>query len=581
MKRPDYRLPTPSENHYRAEAKRLRKRCDELLSDSSGAAVIGKQDKTIADLKEELEQHKALLEQEKLKVVAAKAQVRENKKLMLAYKKMVSSMRFDIQVAHSQWREAERKHKDTERRRYKWAQCARRLGTELTCAKAEIRKLKAHVKRTSDNSSLPPSADITFKKVHNSRKVTGRSPGAQAGHAGHKRRTYAADKTIHIAHQRICPECGGHLVVKPPTSRQLVDVEITVHTTEYVASVCTCQTCKKRIAAPFPKSVPNESNYGNNIRALATYLTNRLNVSKVNVCRFFHAASKGEITLSTGSIHNFQAAFSKKAAPEIKFLFSQINASPLIHSDATFTRSEGKRSYIYVYATDREALFQASDHKGRKPLTTSPVADHKGVLVHDHDSAYYQFGTHHQECNVHILRYLKGVCENEPERQWAPAMTSLLCIANEACKAAREQGREHLGTTFITAIEDRYSAICNLAEKEYEDALSLPAKYQPEGIALYTRLKKFQQAHLAFLHDLSIPFDNNFSERLLRKAKGKLKQSGGFRSTKNGETHYCDFLSIVETASLRGMEPLAVVRAIFDGTTNPLEPDKTCVSDDP
>ena len=30
-----------------------------------------------------------------------------------------------------------------------------------------------------------------------------------------------------------------------------------------------------------------------------------------------------------------------------------------------------------------------------------------GILVHDHETALYHFGTEHGECNVHLIRYLR------------------------------------------------------------------------------------------------------------------------------------------------------------------------------
>ena len=90
-------------------------------------------------------------------------------------------------------------------------------------------------------------------------------------------------------------------------------------------------------------------------------------------------------------------------------------------------------------------------------------------------------------------------------------------------------------------------------------------KYPPEGVKLARRMLKHAKKHLLFLSDLSVPFENNGSERLLRQAKKKVKQSGGFRSTPNGEQPYCDFLTIVETAKMRGIEPYRAVHATFAG----------------
>jgi transposase len=89
-------------------------------------------------------------------------------------------------------------------------------------------------------------------------------------------------------------------------------------------------------------------------------------------------------------------------------------------------------------------------------------------------------------------------------------------------------------------------------------------KLKPEGYTLARRMLKFTDNHLLFMCDLGVPFENNMSERLLRGAKKKIKQSGGFRSTKNGEQPYCDFLTITETAKLRGQSPFAAVKMIFE-----------------
>ena len=43
-------------------------------------------------------------------------------------------------------------------------------------------------------------------------------------------------------------------------------------------------------------------------------------------------------------------------------------------------------------------------------------------------------------------------------------------------------------------------------------------------------MKKYQQNHLLFLHDLRVPATNNEAERLLRKYKRKQAQAVTFRS---------------------------------------------------
>jgi hypothetical protein len=290
-----------------------------------------------------------------------------------------------------------------------------------------------------------------------------------------------------------------------------------------------------------------------------------------NALGFLYEASGHLLKVSKGSAHNFLAAFSTCAKDEIDAIKAHIASAPVVNSDATFTSVCGKRTYAYVFAGTNDVLFQASGAKGLAPLEASPLVGYRGTVIHDHDISYYNFGSRNAECNVHILRYLRGVCENEPKKTWASEMRALLCEANDAAKQARSKQVAALPEDAVADIYKRYDAIIAKGEAQYVEEMSLPPKYRPEGIALLARLKAYRDNHLLFVRDLSVPFDNNFSERLLRGIKKKLKQAGGFRSLEHGQSHYCDFLSVTQTASLRGLEVLGIIRDVFDGKTGILK----------
>jgi hypothetical protein len=408
--------------------------------------------------------------------------------------------------------------------------------------------------------------------VHNSRVSTGRKAGGQPGHIGHARRRLEPDCTITLKTPALCPACGGGVrFVGKAKSRSVTELLITTKTTEYVGQDCACDKCGAHIPATFPQEALNEANYANSVKTVLTYLINSCNMSIDNALTFLYEATGHTLKVSKGTAHNFLAAFSKAAAKDIDALKARVAASPVVNSDATFTSVSGKRTYAYVYTGAGDALFQASSSKGLAPLQSSPLSDYKGTIVHDHDISYYNFGSCNAECNVHILRYLKGVCENEPKRTWASEMTALLCEANDAAKAARTKDAGALAAGVLANIGARYDAIIAKGESEYVEDMQLPTKYRPEGITLLARLKAYRDNHLLFAHNLTVPFDNNLSERLLRGIKKKLKQSGGFRSLEHGQSYYCDFLSITQTASLKGLEVLGVVRGVFDGKTGLLQ----------
>ena len=90
-------------------------------------------------------------------------------------------------------------------------------------------------------------------------------------------------------------------------------------------------------------------------------------------------------------------------------------------------------------------------------------------------------------------------------------------------------------------------------------------KYAKQEEALLNRLEKYRENHLLFIKRSEVPFDNNISERDLRKVKNRQKMAGGFRK-KQGKETYCRILSIVETLKRRKMNLMENIKQIFIGT---------------
>lgn len=46
--------------------------------------------------------------------------------------------------------------------------------------------------------------------------------------------------------------------------------------------------------------------------------------------------------------------------------------------------------------------------------------DYQGILVHDYDVTFYNYGADYQECFAHVLRYLKDSIDNKPDQEKIP-----------------------------------------------------------------------------------------------------------------------------------------------------------------
>ena len=80
------------------------------------------------------------------------------------------------------------------------------------------------------------------------------------------------------------------------------------------------------------------------------------------------------------------------------------------------------------------------------------------------------------------------------------------------------------------------------------------------------RMEKYSENHLLFLHRFDVPFDDNMSERDLRKAKNRQKMTGGFRKH-SGLEMYCKILTIIETAKRKQVGIIDTIKNIFSGTS--------------
>ena len=98
--------------------------------------------------------------------------------------------------------------------------------------------------------------------------------------------------------------------------------------------------------------------------------------------------------------------------------------------------------------------------------------------------------------------------------------------------------------------------------RENEKTSSQYAK--EEEYTLLNRMVRYKGNHLLFIHDNRVKFDNNMSERDLRKCKNRQKMAGGFRKI-SGQEMYCRILSVIETAKRRGENIFEKIKEILTG----------------
>ena len=386
--------------------------------------------------------------------------------------------------------------------------------TEIEDEKGKVLKLKAQINRDYENSGIPSSQKPNRKKITNNREKTGRKPGGQPGHEGHRRKVYTPTRTIEIEpmpeHRQ--PGCMGEQDAEHPTSpdfketgktitKQLVNVRVILDIIEYSTPEFKDRATGQRVHAPFPEGLVNEVTYGGSIKALAFLLNNRCNVSVLKTSDFISELTSGELKLSAGMLNRLSDEFSKKTQPEQEKAFADILLTPAIYTDFTTAKLNGKDMAVLVCANDTGVIYFAKEHKGHEGVKGTPLETYQGTLIHDHDKTFYSYGDDHQECLEHVRRYLKGSIENEPNLKWNAQMRQLI---NEMIRfknsLATDDNRnpDQIDPEAVNSFVDRYDEILKLAQTEYE--YEPPSKYYPEGFNLYKRLAEYKSNHILFLY---------------------------------------------------------------------------------
>ena len=419
------------------------------------------------------------------------------------------------------------------------------------------RKLEKKLNTTFENSSLPSSALPFRKKVPNSRKPTGRKPGAQSGHKGH-----TASRLLPTTEPVIIP-APKEFLENPdlyPTGKkikkQLIDIHLHVTVTDYVTEEFRSRSTGRRLHAAFPNGIVNSVNYGSALKAYAFLLNNYYNVSIAKTKQCLSDLTSGAVSLSTGMICNLAREFSVSTQSERARIFSLLTHSDVLFSDATVSNVNGQRKAVILCADKENVLYQHLAHKGHSGLSNTPLKHFKGTVVHDHDRTYYSYGSNHQECLAHVLRYLVGSMENEPHLTWHKKMHQLL----QQCIHETKKSKDGIEKSKVLLLTEKYDEILELAARDYET--NPPGKEYMDGFNLQKRLRNYKSNHLYFLNHPNISYTNNLSERCLRKFKRKQKQAVVLRSDTGGQ-YICDALTILETARIHHQNIFDTAKAAF------------------
>ena len=122
-------------------------------------------------------------------------------------------------------------------------------------------------KPTSQNSDLPPSKEIGEKTTVSQREKTGKKPGGQKGHKGHRLELDPNPDSVKELplDKRSLPKFQDYEPVEPKR-RQVFDLKFIRKITEYRAETVKGLIDGKMYSAKFPEGVNQEAQYGMEVK---------------------------------------------------------------------------------------------------------------------------------------------------------------------------------------------------------------------------------------------------------------------------------------------------------------------------
>jgi transposase len=459
---------------------------------------------------------------------------------------------------------------------------------------ARIRELEQEIERgpsvtkDSHNSSLPPSSDRPWAKVKRTqspRRKSGKKVGGQPGHEGSTLLQVTEPDQIIVHRPETCAGCGASLegvsgdIAGP--RRQIFDIsEGRVKVTEHRVETSRCRSCGATTRASFPHGVRAPVQYGHGVLTRAIYL---------HLYQLIPVARTSETMrdlfgcgLSPATVERAGRICSAKLVRCEQRIKAAIRQSPVLGADETGLRVAGGSGWVHLARTETHTHYAYDERRGKAAMDEIGILPgFRGTLVRDGFTSYRWYEQcRHGLCNAHLLRDLIYIDEVDPtQKLWTEPLRKLLFSAKDTASRAKTAGANQIDICQQESFLRRYKKIVKQADRlnphiapEVLGADRHAGRREARGPTprgIISRLQRKRDEILRFMTDLSVPFDNNGSERDLRMVKLMQKIAGYFR-TADGARSFCRTRSYLSTARKQGFSLLLSLERVLNGKPLPV-----------
>lgn len=289
---------------------------------------------------------------------------------------------------------------------------------QIVKLEARVQELERRLGQNSQNSSRPPSTDPLSLKRPPKKRPSGRGPGGQPGHEGHRRGLVPPDQVT--SYTQCYPDrCGGcarkldarkNREVGEPLHHQVTEIPVvTPLVADYVRHALEC-TCGHVTLAPLPPGVP-QGGFGPRLQATIAWMSGTCRLGKRTIASAL--ADLFGVEIGLGSVSACEQRVSDALAAPVSEAHAAIQDQPVLHADETGWRQGRRRAWLWVAVsvTLCVAVFQVHWGRGKK-AAQALLGRFAGWLVTDRWCAYEHYPCgRRQLCWAHLLRHFRAMKE--------------------------------------------------------------------------------------------------------------------------------------------------------------------------
>src|SRR5215510_14400139 len=229
----------------------------------------------------------------------------------------------------------------------------------------EVVELKEQLRRNSHNSSKPPSTDGPHVKRTPPKEPSGRKPGGQAGHPGHRRAMVPVEQVDEViaCKPTHCRRCGRRVEGQEsqPLRHQVVELPpVTPPVTEYQVHRLHCVPCGITTCGQLPAGVPRQC-YGPRLASLIALCSGAYRLSKRKIARFCRDVlgiplSEGEVCKIEQTVKHVLHPIVQQARGYVQTCHANVDETPW--------RERARRRWLWTAVTEQVSIFQIAPARG-------------------------------------------------------------------------------------------------------------------------------------------------------------------------------------------------------------------------